>query len=79
MPAKLEHLALRLLMSCVSQILTGEKHENYVCQAFAKVWQAQPVESYSERLTDIVFMFFASQSLTGEKHEKYECQVCAKS
>ena len=36
-----------------SQTLTGEKHEKYECQAFAKVWLAEPVEGFSERSTDI--------------------------
>ena len=63
-----DHLTVVFFMFFASQSLTGEKHENYVCQVLAKAisWLGRP--GFSQHLTLIVFMFFASQSLAGEKH-----------
>ena len=62
-----------------SQLLTGEKHENYECQVFATTWLAKPIESCSKHSIDIVFMFFAGQLLTDEKHASLDGQVFAAS
>ena len=62
-----------------SQLLTGEKQENYECQVFATTWLAKPIESCSKHSIDIVFMFFAGQLLTDEKHASLDGQVFAAS
>ena len=62
-----------------SQLLTGEKHENYECQVFAKTWLAKPIESCSKDSIDIVLMLFDGQLLTGEKHASLDGQLFAAS
>ena len=54
-----DHLTVVFFMFFASQSLTGEKHENYVCQVLAKAinWLGRP--GFSQHLTLIVFSCFS--------------------